>query len=802
MSLTSEQQDSTGRVPGSGASAVGGPVATFTPKHNVQEDKLSYSAMRRKRFTAGVLAGAMALTVTPILGLTGTAGALEPATGDGSVCEDAPNAEPFTDVSDADPSQAEIECLVNTGITTGVTATTYEPNSPVTRRQMALFLVRLADVIEENAVEGEITPLPDGDGDTDFTDIADEAAEIQAAIDRLADSNIALGTTDTTFSPAANVTRRQMAKFIVRLQEFMAGEEATPENPDDAFDDDNGDNGEEALNILAAEGVFLGDGQGNVNPGDDISRRQMANVIIRKLQYHFEQGDITRLFAEDDGNQDFTADQQQVIRQLGGTQGSGTGGVVEYRFSGLDAARDYDVALVQCGDDDEGPDVMLNGGFASFADQDLNDEADGLGNTQDGNAIIATVGFSLINAQYADDVSPEANGTLLVRVDSEYADCAYVVVFDDNADDDTLDLVAATTNSYNTAADAVGVAGPVVWHFGEAPTGTNIDGEVLYVDKEANFFVLDNGWQYLYSSEDTGYYDGAEVDYALTFNQFESYLSIGDYLYEQSAINTGNYSRTNPNQFQFDDDTVNRPSGLTLAVADADAGGVANDIVVTWTAPSPMDGDVDEYCVQLHDATTLATVGFEECTDEVNTAGTGDAPTTLTINNVADASYVARVYADSETDDSSYWSNLSNVVASGAPADTTRPTITDARVTVDANLQDEVDATDQIRLTFSEDMADNLDTTGVFVLTDVDGDTFTLDCSNAANATCALTDDGLNVDRILTITVVAVTDSNAGGDGVLEYPANITTTNAAVADQAGNVVNLATSTDVAVDKEA
>ena len=134
MFFTSESR-STGRRPGSGASAVGGPVATFNPTRNVQEDTLSYAATRRKRFTAGVIAGALALTVTPILGFTGTASALDDATGDGSVCADPPNAEPFTDVSDTDPSNAEITCLVNSGVTTGVTATTYSPTarSPAAR---------------------------------------------------------------------------------------------------------------------------------------------------------------------------------------------------------------------------------------------------------------------------------------------------------------------------------------------------------------------------------------------------------------------------------------------------------------------------------------------------------------------------------------------------------------------------------------------------------------------------------------------------------------------------------------------
>ncbi len=258
---------------------------------------MSYAATRRKRFTAGVLAGALALTVTPIIGFTGTASALDSATGTGSVCENPPNAEQFTDVSDTDPSNGEITCLVNSGVTTGVTTTTYEPNSPVTRRQMALFLKRVADSADANDTGNQVTALPAGDGTTAYTDIAGESAAVQAAVDQLDEAGIANGVTATTFVPDAPVTRRQMAKFLVRLQTFLTGAASVPAASMDYFTDDTGDSGEADLNILAEEGVFLGDGAGHVNPGANITRRQMANVLTREFQVMFENGDIGTLFA-------------------------------------------------------------------------------------------------------------------------------------------------------------------------------------------------------------------------------------------------------------------------------------------------------------------------------------------------------------------------------------------------------------------------------------------------------------------------------------------------------------------------
>src|SRR3546814_13892879 len=89
-----------------------------------------------------------------------------------------------------------------------------------------------------------------------------------------------------------------MAAFIVRLQEYRTGADLTATG--DYFDDDNGDTGEENLNIAAELGLFQGDGAGNVNPGSSLSRRQMASVLTSTLQVSFAAGDLERAFDEDD----------------------------------------------------------------------------------------------------------------------------------------------------------------------------------------------------------------------------------------------------------------------------------------------------------------------------------------------------------------------------------------------------------------------------------------------------------------------------------------------------------------------
>ncbi|MEZ5166329.1 MAG: S-layer homology domain-containing protein [Acidimicrobiales bacterium] len=56
---------------------------------------------------------------------------------------------PFTDVPPTSFAHRAIACIYGLGITTGTSATTYSPHAPVTREQMAAFLIRLYDAVVE-----------------------------------------------------------------------------------------------------------------------------------------------------------------------------------------------------------------------------------------------------------------------------------------------------------------------------------------------------------------------------------------------------------------------------------------------------------------------------------------------------------------------------------------------------------------------------------------------------------------------------------------------------------------------------
>lgn len=93
--------------------------------------------------------------------------------------------------------------LVARGITTGTSATTYSPDDPVTRGQMAAFLWRFGGRVP--AVAG-----------TPFVDV-DPAAYYAEAVAWLVAEKITTGTSGSTYSPNALVTRGQMAAFLWRM---------------------------------------------------------------------------------------------------------------------------------------------------------------------------------------------------------------------------------------------------------------------------------------------------------------------------------------------------------------------------------------------------------------------------------------------------------------------------------------------------------------------------------------------------------------------------------------------------------
>lgn len=104
---------------------------------------------------------------------------------------------------------ANIGAVALAGITTGVTADTFEPNSPLPRAQMASLLVRAFELGEGQEFPSDI-----------FIDV-DQGNVHAPNIEVVAGLGITSGTTATTFAPDRTVDRAQMASFLIRTLDTL-----------------------------------------------------------------------------------------------------------------------------------------------------------------------------------------------------------------------------------------------------------------------------------------------------------------------------------------------------------------------------------------------------------------------------------------------------------------------------------------------------------------------------------------------------------------------------------------------------
>ena len=119
----------------------------------------------------------------------------------------------FADVSAGHVFGDAINCIAYYGITAGTgDGTTYSPDRDVTRAQMAVFIVRAAEAagVDLGAASN-----------AGFSDIGDTWPEARDAINRLASEGII--TSEGTFRPDDDITRAEMATFLIGLLSKATG---------------------------------------------------------------------------------------------------------------------------------------------------------------------------------------------------------------------------------------------------------------------------------------------------------------------------------------------------------------------------------------------------------------------------------------------------------------------------------------------------------------------------------------------------------------------------------------------------
>ena len=171
---------------------------------------------------------------------------------------------------DGNIHEANIEIIAAAGITLGCNPPTndrYCPSAPVSRAQMATFLVRAFD-------------LPPATGGDRFVD--DDNSIHEPDIEALAAAGVTLGCnppSNTRYCPGATIDRAQMATFLVRAL-------GLPPSGSSTFSDDDGSVHEADIQALAAAGITLGCNPPQNTmfcPDSPVLRDQMASFLARAI---------------------------------------------------------------------------------------------------------------------------------------------------------------------------------------------------------------------------------------------------------------------------------------------------------------------------------------------------------------------------------------------------------------------------------------------------------------------------------------------------------------------------------------
>ena len=229
----------------------------------------------------------------------------------------------FTDVSDNHIFHDAINCLAHYGVTIGSgDGSTYNPNAPVQRWHMMLFLTRalVPTGINLSPARGQ-----------NFTDLGNLNDEARDAIDLLVTNGIATATSGRTFEPYAIVDRAEMAVLLVRLLDAAgpvvtfnsageilldANDDGIQTEPDDYFKDARDlvpVATDQAISAAYELGITTGadptPAVGTAQPGLDffyrpqgsVTRGQMAAFITRTLGHTMARP--KGLSAQFDGNE-------------------------------------------------------------------------------------------------------------------------------------------------------------------------------------------------------------------------------------------------------------------------------------------------------------------------------------------------------------------------------------------------------------------------------------------------------------------------------------------------------------------
>ena len=171
----------------------------------------------------------------------------------------------FTDVTTANWYADAVAYAVEHGLMNGVSATTFEPNSTMSRAMMVTVLYRMAG---SPAVSGEnvFTDVPNGSWYAD-------------AVTWGVENGLVTGTTDTTYEPNAGIIREQMATLLWR---YAGSPDVSGSDGLDQFTDAASISGyaRTAMAWASQQGLVNGT-NGTLSPRGSATRAEIATILMR-----------------------------------------------------------------------------------------------------------------------------------------------------------------------------------------------------------------------------------------------------------------------------------------------------------------------------------------------------------------------------------------------------------------------------------------------------------------------------------------------------------------------------------------
>jgi hypothetical protein len=181
---------------------------------------------------------------------------------------------PFSDLTNPDTAfLRDIGCLYNSGVVRGTKATTFSPDHRLNREQAAALIQRAMSVALIWCTGDRAAPS--------FSDLA-STSFAYGEILCLYRSGLSNGTTATTFSPSAPVTRADTAALVARLYRFLPTKTCPTAPP--PFTDTTGNWASDDIACVYGLGIDTGTTTTTFSPDDTLTRSDMVTILARTLR--------------------------------------------------------------------------------------------------------------------------------------------------------------------------------------------------------------------------------------------------------------------------------------------------------------------------------------------------------------------------------------------------------------------------------------------------------------------------------------------------------------------------------------